>query len=179
MSRIGKNPVNIPQGVSVTAEGRLLTVKGPKGELSWEHPAGVSVRVQDGRALVERSTDAPRERAFHGLVRAILQNMVTGVSDGFTRVLEVVGVGYRAQVQGETLQLSLGYARPMEFRLPPGVSAEVDKKQTTITLSGIDNQVLGQASADIRALRPPDPYKGKGVRRRGERVRLKPGKAAK
>jgi large subunit ribosomal protein L6 len=179
VSRIGKKPVTVPKGVDVKVKDRLLTVKGPKGELSWAHPERVNVKVEEGRAVVERADDAKQSRAFHGLTRSLLQNMVTGVSEGFVRVLEIVGVGYRAQVQGGKVAFSLGYSHPVELHLPAGISAEVDKKQTTLTLTGVDKQLIGQVAADIKALRPPDAYKGKGLRYAGERIRLKAGKAAK
>lgn len=179
MSRIGKKPVAIPAGVEVKLSGHGITVKGPKGELKWTHPEGVSVAVESGSAVVTRASDAKPVRAIHGLTRALLQNMVTGVSEGYTRVLELVGVGYRAQVQGDKLVLTVGYSHPVEFKLPQGIKAEVDKKQTIITLNGIDRQKLGQTAADIKAIRPPDSYKGKGVRYSGERLKLKAGKAAK
>jgi large subunit ribosomal protein L6 len=179
MSRIGKKPVELPSGVDVKLSGQNITVKGPKGELRWTHPEGVGISVESGQAVVTRKNDAKPVRAFHGLTRALLQNMVTGVSEGYTRVLELVGIGYRAQAQGDKLVLTVGYSHPVEFKLPEGIKAEVDKKQTTITLSGIDRQKLGQAAADIKAIRPPDSYKGKGVRYSGERLKLKAGKAAK
>lgn len=179
MSRIGKKPITIPGGVDVKLSGTGITVKGPKGELSWTHPEGVSVSVESGQAVVTRKSDAKPVRALHGLARALLQNMVTGVSEGYTRVLELVGIGYRVQAQGDKLVFSVGYSQPVEFKLPEGVKAEVDKKGTTITLSGIDKQKIGQAAADIKAIRPPDSYKGKGIRYAGERLRLKAGKAAK
>lgn len=179
MSRVGKNPVTIPQGVEVSIRDRLVTVKGPKGELSWRHPEKIAVRVEDGKALAERPDDHKPTRALHGLTRNLIQNMVTGVSEGYRRVLELVGVGYRAQVQGDKVLFSVGYSRPMEYKLPEGITAEVDKKQVQLTISGIDKQKLGQVAADMRAIRPPDSYKGKGIRYAGERLRLKAGKAAK
>ncbi|MEJ2313972.1 MAG: 50S ribosomal protein L6 [Nitrospirota bacterium] len=179
MSRIGKKPIAIPKGVEVRASGPRITVKGPKGELSWTHPDGVSVAVEGAEAVVTRKSNAKPARALHGLTRALLQNMVTGVTEGFKREMELSGVGYRAQGQGDKLVLSVGYSQPVEFKLPAGVSAEVDKKQTKITLSGIDKQQLGQTAADIKAVRPPDSYKGKGIRYAGERLKLKAGKAAK
>ncbi len=179
MSRIGKQPVIIPEGVDVEVSGAGITVKGPRGRLSWTHPAGVSVRVEAGQAVVSRDNDSKPVRALHGLSRSLIQNMVKGVSEGYTKVLELVGIGYRVQVQGDKLVFSVGYSHPVEFRLPEGVKAEVDKKQVTLTLSGIDKQQVGQVAADIRAIRKPDAYKGKGIRYQGERLRLKAGKAAK
>lgn len=179
MSRIGKQPVAIPQGVEVKLDGRQITVKGKGGQLQWAYPDGVSVTVAEGQAQVSRDNDSKRIRALHGLTRSLLQNMVTGVVEGYKKELELVGVGYRAQAKGNKLVLSVGYSHPVEFELPEGIKAEVDKKQTAITLSGIDKQKLGQAAADIRAIRKPDAYKGKGVRYAGERIKLKAGKAAK
>jgi large subunit ribosomal protein L6 len=179
MSRIGKKPIEIPKGVNIKIAGRNVSVKGPKGELSWEHPLGVSVKEADGKLLLERANEARETRALHGLSRSLINNMVTGVSQGYTKNMEIQGVGYRAQVQGRKLVLALGYSHPVEYELPQGINAEVDKKQTLITLTGIDKQRLGQVAADLRALRPPDAYKGKGVRHQGERIKLKAGKAGK
>lgn len=179
MSRIGKQPVAIPGGVEVKLKERLISVKGPKGQLSWEYPEGVSLTVADSTAVFARDNDAKPTRALHGLSRSLLQNMVVGVSEGYTRVLELVGIGYKAQSKGDQLVLNVGYSHPVQIKLPEGVKAEVDKKQVTITLTGIDKQQLGQLAADIRAVRKPDAYKGKGIRYQGERVKLKPGKAAK
>lgn len=179
MSRIGKQPVKLPGGVDVKVAGRNITVKGPKGQLQFEHPLMVTVKVADGAAVVERENDKKDARARHGLVRSLLQNMVTGVTEGYTRKLEIHGVGYRAQVQGKKVVFNLGYSHPIEFDLPEGVAVEVDKKQVMMSLSGIDKQLLGQVAANMRALRPPDSYKGKGIRYAGERIRLKAGKSAK
>ncbi len=179
MSRIGKQPVKIPGGVDVNVAGRMVTVKGPKGQLKYEHPLSISVSVRDGEAIIERDGNRKETSAFHGLVRSLVQNMVTGVSEGYTRKLELRGVGYRAQVQGNKITFNLGFSHPIDFKLPDGITAEGDKKQVNITLSGIDKQLVGQVAADMRALRPPDAYKGKGVRYAGERIRLKAGKAAK
>lgn len=179
MSRIGKKPIDIPGGVDVTLDGRNVMVKGPKGELRWECPERVTVSVGAGQILVQRSGDLKLDRSLHGLTRSLIANMVAGVSKGYERVLEITGVGYRAQVQGNRISFSLGYSHPVEYELPAGVSAAVDQKQTTITIRGIDKQQLGQIAANIRALRPPDIYKGKGVRYSGERMKLKVGKAGK
>ncbi|MDA8387382.1 MAG: 50S ribosomal protein L6 [Nitrospiraceae bacterium] len=179
MSRIGKKPIVIPGGVNVKLDGRNVSVKGPKGDLAWEVPFRITVNVADGSLLVGRSDDNRQTRALHGLARSLINNMVIGVSEGFRRALEITGVGYRAQVQGGKMIFSLGYSHPVEYQLPEGVSAEVDKKQTSITLAGADKQKLGQAAADIRALRSPDAYKGKGVRYAGERIKLKAGKTGK
>jgi len=179
MSRIGKKPIDIPGGVDVKLDGSTVRVKGPKGELHWSYPEAVSFSVNEGKVLVKRAGDSKPERSLHGLSRSLVANMVTGVSQGYQRVLEITGVGYRAQVQGNKIVLTLGYSHPVEFQLPPGITAAVDQKQTTLTLTGIDKQVIGQVAANIRALRPPDAYKGKGVRYAGQRLKLKVGKAGK
>ena len=179
MSRIGRKPIAIPGGVDVKVEGNAIRIKGPKGELNWSHPADISVAVDSGVVSVNRARDTKTDRSLHGLSRSLVANMITGVSQGYQRVMEITGVGYRAQVQGNKILFTLGYSHPIEFQLPSGISATADQKQTTITLSGIDKQLLGQVAANIRALRPPDVYKGKGVRYSGERIKLKVGKAGK
>lgn len=179
MSRIGKQPVEIPKGVDVKVAGKLITVKGPKGELKWEHPDMVSVGVDSGRVMVKRDDDTKPSRERHGLARSIIKNMVGGVSQGYVIELEIQGVGYKAQSGPNKLVFSLGYSHPVEYPLPAGIKAEVDKKQVAITLSGIDKQVLGQVAADIKALRKTDAYKGKGIRNKGTVIKLKAGKASK
>ena len=179
MSRIGKKPIDIPKGVDVKIADTTVNVKGPKGELSSGFPSGVRVVVDEGKVVVERTGETKDIRALHGLTRSLISNMVSGVSSGYQRVLEITGTGYRAQVQGNKLLLALGYSHPVEFILPPGIKAAVDQKQTQITLTGIDKQQMGQIAADLRALRPPDIYKGKGVRYAGQRLKLKVGKAGK
>lgn len=179
MSRIGKKPVDIPKGVEIKLDDAIVRVKGPKGEISSKCPEGVKISVNEGKILVERTDDAKNVRALHGLTRSLIANMVSGVSTGYQRVLEIVGTGYKAQVQGNKLLLALGYSHPVEFELPSGVKAAVDPKQTRITLTGIDKQQIGQLAANLRALRPPDAYKGKGIRYAGERFKLKVGKAGK
>ena len=179
MSRIGKKPVDIPAGVDVKLLDDNITVKGPKGELNWSVPAGAVVSVQDKRLVVERTGDLKKLRALHGLTRSMIANMVRGVTEGYQRVLDITGVGYRAQVQGKKVLLSLGYSHPVEFQLPEGITAAVDQKQTQITLAGIDKQKIGQAAADLRSLRVPDAYKGKGIRYSGVRLKLKVGKTGK
>jgi large subunit ribosomal protein L6 len=179
MSRIGKQPVHMPEGVNVKINGSAITVKGPKGELAWEAAPVMKVTVKDGNVVVERPSDTKQMKAIHGLTRNIIQNMVQGVSTGYQKVLEILGVGYKAQVQGQKLILSLGYSHPVEFMLPEGITAKVEQKQNQITLNGIDKQLLGQVAANIRTLRLPDAYKGKGVRYSGERIKLKAGKAGK
>ena len=179
MSRVGKNPITVPAGVDVKLQGSLITVKGPKGELSWNSPAGITVSLKEKHLVVERSSDAKIYRALHGTTRSIIANMVTGTSKGFERVMEITGVGYRAQVQGQKINFTLGYSHPIEFSLPQGITAEVDKKQTILTLRGIDRHLIGQVAANIRALRPPNVYKGKGIRYGGEVIKLKVGKSGK
>jgi len=179
MSRIGEKQINLPEGVGVKINGNEITVKGPNGELRWQFSSGLTVDVQDGAIVVKRTSDAKRLRALHGTTRSIIANMVKGVSDGYERVLEITGVGYKAQVQGRKLLLSLGYSHPLEYPLLEGITAEVDSKQTRITLKGIDKQLIGQVAADLRALKPPDVYKGKGIRYAGEKIKLKAGKVGK
>ncbi|WP_333654774.1 50S ribosomal protein L6 [Dissulfurispira sp.] len=179
MSRIGKQPVDIPQGVNVELKNGMVKVKGPKGELSYSLPEGIKASLTDSKLLLERGSDTKVDRALHGLARSLLSNMVNGVSRGYERVLEITGIGYRAQVKGNKIVFTLGYSHPVEFELPAGVSAKVDEKQTTITLSGIDKQLLGQVAANIKELRAPDAYKGKGIRYAGEGIKLKAGKTGK
>jgi large subunit ribosomal protein L6 len=179
MSRIGKKPIKVPEKVNVKIKEDTITIKGPKGELNWNVPPSIQVTVTDGSIIVARANDSKIEKSLHGLARSIISNMVTGVSVGFQRVLEIIGVGYRAQVAGNKLMLTLGYSHPIEYPLPEGISAAVDQKQVNITLTGVDKQKLGQVAASLKALRPPDAYKGKGVRYSGERLKLKAGKAAK
>jgi large subunit ribosomal protein L6 len=177
VSRIGKAPIPVPSGVDVSISGSAVTVKGPKGELSREIPGGISLR-QDGDVLVvERPDDERRSRAMHGLVRSLVNNMVVGVTDGFRKELDIVGVGYRAAAQGKSkLDLSLGFSHPVVVEAPDGVEFVVPAP-TRIEVHGIDKQLVGQVAADIRSLRKPEPYKGKGVRYVDERVRRKAGKA--
>ena len=177
MSRIGKQPIPIPQGVKIQIEGLTVRAEGPKGKLSQPVPTGLTTRVADGTIVIERAGDDRRVRALHGLARALVANMVTGVKDGFERKLDIVGIGYRAQMQGKNIQLALGYSHPIIFPLPDGVTAEIDK-QVAITLRGADKAVLGQTAAKLRALRKPDPYKGKGIKDANEVIRRKVGKKA-
>jgi|SRR3990172_5367633 len=179
MSRIGKKPVAIPAGVDVKLLENSIKIKGPKGELAWSVPAGTTVAVKDNQVVIDRADDSKKVKALHGLTRSLVANMIQGVTQGYQRVLDIVGVGYRAQVQGSKIMLSLGYSHPVEFPLPAGISAAVDQKQTQITLTGIDKQKIGQVAANLRALRSPDVYKGKGVRFSGERLKLKVGKTGK
>ncbi len=176
MSRVGKLPVELPQGVEVKISGQEVEVKGPKGTLSHRFHDLVEVVQEDGVLRVKPRSDSNQARALWGLSRSLLNNMVIGVSRGFTRVLEINGVGYRAEVSGRTLKLALGYSHPVEYQLPDGIEAKVDRN-TVITLSGIDKQLLGQTAATIRAFRPPEPYKGKGIKYAEEEIRRKVGKA--
>jgi len=179
MSRIGKAPIAVPSGVDVTIAGSNLTVKGPKGQLERELPGTITVR-QDGDALlVERPNDERQNRALHGLVRSLVNNMVVGVTQGFTKELEIVGVGYRANAKGPgAMELALGFSHPVNITAPDGITFEVPQP-TRIVVSGIDKEKVGQVAADIRAWRKPEPYKGKGVRYAGEVVRRKAGKTGK
>jgi large subunit ribosomal protein L6 len=177
MSRIGKQPIKIPQGVKVAVDGNTVRAEGPKGKLAQPVPAGLTPRVADGAVVIERGSDERQVRALHGMARALVANMVSGVKDGFERKLEIVGIGYRAQMQGKAIQLALGYSHPIVFPLPDGITAEIDK-QTAITLRGADKALLGQTAAKLRALRKPDPYKGKGIKYAGEVLRRKVGKKA-
>jgi large subunit ribosomal protein L6 len=179
MSRIGRSPIPVPQGVSVALEDEAVTVTGPQGKLARRLPQGISVS-QDGDVLnVARSDDERRQRALHGLTRSLLANMVTGVTQGFTKELEIVGVGYRANARGpQAIELALGFSHPVVVDAPEGISFEVPVP-TRIVVRGIDKELVGQVAADIRKIRKPEPYKGKGVRYAGERVLRKAGKAAK
>jgi large subunit ribosomal protein L6 len=177
MSRIGRLPIALPKGVTVKPQGTTVLVEGPKGKTQHTLPPRISVSVADGTLTVTRDGDDRQARSLHGLTRKLLSNSVTGLSTGFTRVLEIVGVGYRAEVKGRAIQFSLGYSHPIVYQLPEGIDAKVDK-QTVVTLEGNDRQLLGEVSAQIRALRPPEPYKGKGVKYANERIRRKAGKAA-
>ena len=179
MSRVGKKPIEVPQGVSVELKPDAIQVKGPKGELNYNFPGSIKVSMSGNQILVDRGSDEKLDRALHGLARSLVSNMVNGVSQGYKRVLEITGIGYRSQVKGNKILFTLGYSHPIEYDLPAGVTAAVDDKQTTITLNGIDKQALGQVAANIRKLRPPDAYKGKGIRYAGQRIKLKAGKTGK
>jgi large subunit ribosomal protein L6 len=176
MSRIGKAPIPIPQGVEINRAGSTVEVKGPKGILSHTMPEGISIQVEDGVIHVKRKRDEKRERSLHGLSRTLIANMVTGVTTGFEKGLEIVGIGYRASLQGRNLQLSLGYSHPVIYPIPDGIDVDIEK-QNKITVKGIDKQKVGQVAAEIRSFRKPEPYKGKGIRYVGEQVRRKAGKA--
>jgi large subunit ribosomal protein L6 len=175
MSRIGKKPIPIPKGVTVKIEGNTVAVQGPKGKLDTELPEGITIQQKDGIIVAVRQDDS--QAALHGLARALVNNAVEGVTRGWTRELEIVGIGYRAEMKGKTkVVFNLGYSHPIEYPLPTGVDATVDPKQTKIALTGIDRQKVGQVAAEMRSLRPPDPYKNKGVRYAGERLKKKVGK---
>ena len=181
MSRIGKSPVTIPSGVEVKVDGNVVSVKGPKGELTQEMDSCVTLSIEDGTISFTRESDAPDHRAKHGLYRALVQNMVVGVSEGFKKELEVIGVGYRANASGQRLELALGYSHPFVLELPKEikVSTVSEKgKAPIVTLESHDKQLVGQVAAKIRSLRKPEPYKGKGVKYVGEELRRKAGKAA-
>ncbi len=178
MSRIGKKPVQIPAGVEVTVNGNTCIVKGPKGTLEQDFHEEIGVEVVENQVIVTRANDERTARAQHGLTRALIQNMVTGVSEGFTKSLELAGVGYRVQLKGTSLDFSLGYSHPVVVEAPEGITFEVPDN-THINVKGINKQQVGQIAAEIRAKRPPEPYKGKGIHYVGEHIRRKLGKAAK
>ncbi len=186
MSRVGKKPITIPSDVTVTINDSEMQVKGPKGTLSTPIPSGVSFKQEDGTLIAERKSDD--QAAFHGLARALANNAVVGVTEGFKKEMDIVGVGYKADVQGKKIVFALGYSHPIEYALPDGIEAKaervgtktsINQYQTTITLSGIDKQLLGQVAAELNRLRKPDAYKGKGVRYADKFYRLKPGKTGK
>ncbi len=183
MSRIGKQPITIEKGVNVELKGKEIFVKGPKGSLNFTIPYGISVEVKDGEILVQRANDSKNQRSLHGLTRSLIQNMVTGVTKGYKKQLDLIGVGYKAEVKGKELVLGLGYSHPVTFTPPEGITIKVEKLLgkgknyiATITVEGIDKQLVGQVAANIRSLRKPDAYKGKGLRYSDEFIRLKPGK---
>jgi len=179
MSRIGNAPVAVPAGVDVTVSGGTVTVKGPKGSLSRPIPGGITINQEDGQLIFERPNDERKNKALHGLVRSLVNNMVIGVTDGFKKELEIVGVGYRAEAQGPSgLRLNLGYSHPVSVTAPEGITFEVPAP-TQVVVNGIDKEVVGQVAADIRSIRKPEPYKGKGVRYAGERILRKAGKTGK
>lgn len=178
MSRIGKLPVNLPEKVELKIEANKVSVKGPKGKLDFALPKGVKVLVDGKTVLVERENDERLAKSLHGLCRSQVANMVKGVSEGFSRDLEINGVGYRAEMKGSEIHLALGFSHPVIFPLPTGVSGVVDAKKTRITLNGIDKQELGNIAAKIRAFRPPEPYKGKGIKYVEEVIKRKEGKSA-
>lgn len=178
MSRIGKLPITVPNNVTVNLNGRTISVKGPKGELSLDIVEPISASVEDGQITVTRPNDERESRSLHGLVRTLIYNNIVGVTEGFAKQLEVVGTGYRVQQKGNGIELSLGFSHPVQFDAPQGITLEVEGNNK-ITVRGIDKQVVGETAANIRKLRKPEPYKGKGVRYAGEVVRRKAGKAGK
>jgi large subunit ribosomal protein L6 len=175
MSRIGKKPIPLPKGVSYAVEGDTVTVQGPKGKVTTHMPAGVKLETKDGSLVIVRDDDS--KAAVHGLVRALVNNSVEGVTKGWTKELDIVGIGYRAEMKGKgTVVFTLGYSHPIEYPLPVGIEVTIDSKQTHLTVSGIDRQKVGFVAAEMRSLRPPDPYKNKGVRYSDERLKKKVGK---
>lgn len=179
MSRIGRLPVVVPEGVNVKVNGTHVLVKGPKGELDHVFPASMDIAFKDGQIEVKRPSDDRDHRSLHGMTRALISNMVVGVSTGFEKILEVNGVGYRAEMQGKNLVLNVGYSHPVVVEPPEGISFEVDMKVRQIKIMGYDKQVVGQVAADIRKVRPPEPYQGKGIKYLEEKIRRKAGKAGK
>lgn len=177
MSRIGKQPISIPSGVTITVDDSLVSVKGPKGELSQSMQPGVDVKVDGDQVIVTRQSDEREHRSKHGLMRTLINNMVVGVTEGFEKKLEVTGVGFRVNLAGDTLKMFLGFSHEVEYKLPTGIQAKVE--QMTITISGIDKQLVGQVAAEIRSLKKPEPYKGKGIAYVGERILRKSGKSGK
>jgi len=178
MSRIGKQPITVPSGVQVNVDGSLVTVKGPKGELSQQIDPAITLSQEDGQVVLARPSDQPRHRSMHGLYRTLVSNMVVGVSDGFSKTLEMHGVGYRAAMQGKNLVLNIGFSHPVEIPPPATIDFEVEGT-SKIVVRGASKEQVGQVAADIRKIRPPEPYKGKGIRYEGEYVRRKAGKAGK
>ena len=179
MSRIGKMPITLPKGVTFDQKGLTVTVKGPKGSLTQIIHPDMAIELEDGVLVVKRPDDSRENRALHGLTRALLNNMVVGVNEGFSKTLQIEGVGYRAAMNGSSLDLSVGYSHPVRFDPPKDVQFAVENRSKTIIVSGIDKQVVGEIAAQIRKTRPPEPYKGKGIRYNGEYVRRKAGKAGK
>jgi len=179
VSRIGRMPVEVPQGVDVEIKGTFVRVKGPKGQLEHTFPADMDISMDGGQIIVKRPSDERTHRALHGMTRALINNMVVGVSQGFEKVLEVNGVGYRAELNGKTLVLNVGYSHPVEIEPPEGITFDVDTRARRIKVMGYDKAEVGQVAANIRKVRPPEPYKGKGIKYLDERIRRKAGKAGK
>ncbi len=175
MSRVGRQPIPLPAGVTLSLDGTVVSCKGPKGELQQRLPPEIRVTIAEGECRVERPSDERRHRAMHGLSRTLIANMVTGVTEGYVKTLEIQGIGYRAQLKGQALELALGFSHLVTVEAPAGITFGVDRN-VLVTVSGIDKQLVGEIAARIRRVRPPEPYKGKGVRYQGEFVRLKPGK---
>lgn len=179
MSRIGRLPVDIPEGVDVKVKGSNVRVKGPKGVLQHTFPAAMDIKHESNQISVSRPSDLKHHKALHGMTRALIANMVNGVSTGYEKILEINGVGYRAEINGKNLVLHVGYSHPVEFEPPEGIEFDWDNRTRQIKISGYDKQVVGHVAADIRKTRPPEPYKGKGIKYLDERIRRKAGKAAK
>jgi large subunit ribosomal protein L6 len=177
MSRIGKRPIEVPEEVEIRQDNSIIEVKGSKGTLTMKVPEGVEIVFDKGIIAVERLSEDKRGKSVHGLTRTLVANMITGVTVGFEKILEISGVGYRAEVNNDILRLLLGYSHPVEYKIPEGISAKVDK-QVTIVISGIDKELVGRVAAEIRSFRKPEPYKGKGIKYSGERLRRKVGKSA-
>jgi len=179
MSRIGRLPIAVPSGVQVKVDGHHVSVKGKRGEMAREFHPDIEIKLDDGKVIVTRLSDSPSHRALHGTTRALLANMVKGVSEGFSKVLQIEGVGYRAAMDGASLIFYLGYSHPIKVEPPAGIKFMADEKAKTVTIEGNDREQVGQVAANLRKLRPPEPYKGKGVMYKGERIRHKAGKAGK
>jgi len=179
VSRVGRMPIQVPEGVTVKIDGTRVEINGPKGELKQEFHPAMKFNLEDGVLTVLRPSDEPKIRAIHGLTRALVNNMVVGVNDGFEKTLQIEGVGYRPELEGETLILHLGFSHPVHIPPPQGITFEVDTRARLVKVQGIDKELVGRISADIRKIRPPEPYKGKGIRYFGEYVRRKAGKAGK
>jgi len=177
LSRIGKRPIEIPKGVNVSKDGNMINVKGPKGELQQIVHSNISVEIKDNEVVVTRPDDSKQNKSLHGLTRAVIQNMVTGVNSSFTKTLDIVGVGYRAELKGKNLLLNIGYSHPIYFAPPDTVKLEIPT-QTQIIISGVDKQLVGQVAAKIRSFRTPEPYKGKGIKYSDEHIQRKAGKTA-
>ncbi len=177
MSRIGRKPVAFPKGVKISENAGIVKVEGPKGTLSSKLPEGITMVLGEGDLVIERKSDERIARSYHGLARTLIGNMVTGVSTGFVRNLEISGVGYRAEIEGNNLKLALGFSSPVQYVIPKGIDIKVDK-QTNIIISGIDKELVGRVAAEIRSLKKPEPYKGKGIKYAGEYIRRKAGKSA-
>lgn len=177
MSRIGKTPIAIPSGVEVKVAGSTVTVKGPKGESAWDIPSVLTVAVEDNQVIVDRTQETKMARSLHGTIRSVINNMVIGVDKGYVKELEISGVGYKAQMQGTTCVLALGFSHDINYEIPAGITVEVDKAGVAVKVSGHDKALVGQVAARIRLFSPAEPYKGKGVKYKGEHIRRKEGKA--
>ena len=175
MSRIGKKPIAIPKGVTIKADANGVEVKGPKGQMKQALPPGITAAIEDGNVVTKKATDDPELRKFHGLARSLVNNAVLGVTEGWKKELDIVGVGYRAELKGQQIHLALGYSHPIIFDVPKGIEVAIDK-QTHITVTGVDRQLVGQVAANLRRMREPDPYQQKGVRYTGEKLKKKAGK---